>query len=151
MKVEVPVVGKTYYAFGDGKISISRRMEVDVVAVYKFVDAPKKYLKKWRKVIADEKRWSYRIFAEKTDFIIVAEYCWDDEKYNLHRDTILFARKKTGGWYAFDGGNCILDVDNSLTVTMLNNTVDCLWEELNDLKNEVDTLKKSKAPKKKHK
>ena len=133
---DVPVIGKYYYFFDDGKTSPSRCYKAKVVRVIPYDECDLEYeiydyncdckipktLKDIHKEEVDEnfnvlngsdttpgKSWLY---AEETDFFIECEIPGYDE------NTIWFVRTVQGGWFSIDVQSSwqsgYLDVDGSI-------------------------------------
>lgn len=133
---DVPVIGKYYYFFDDGKTSPSRCYKAKVVRVIPYDECDLEYevydyycdckisktLKDIHKEEVDEnfnvlngsdttpvKSWLY---AEETDFFVECEIPGYDE------NTIWFVRTVQGGWFSIDVQSSwqygSLDVDGSI-------------------------------------
>ena len=106
----VPILGSIYYFFDDGKITKSRRFEVEVTDVIPFDKIDDRTLSAWRAHVEECGGWG--LCNEKTDYFVVGTI--KDERDDVHTK-LTFARSKCGwfsfGNYLFDGG---LDIDCSL-------------------------------------
>jgi hypothetical protein len=102
----IPIVGKTYQYFHDGKIKVSRRGEVVVTEVIAFKDIDQKTLNYWQAEV-EECDWLY---APKTDFFVKAE---STLFYSPFHD-IIFVRTKGDNWFSFGFLAGRLDIDGSL-------------------------------------
>lgn len=100
MKETIPVVGKTYHYFDDGKIKLSRRGEVVVTEVIAFKDIDQNTLNYWQAEV-EECDWLY---APKTDFFVKVDTFFD----------IIFVRTKDDNWFSFGFLAGRLDIDGSL-------------------------------------
>ena len=89
----VPVKGKEYHAYDDGKINFSRHYIAKVSNVYNHM-----YFKKHFKDIYDiwikDKKNCYWIFKDSTDYFVETTNPYDDF------DKEYFARSKNGGWFS---------------------------------------------------
>ena len=100
----IPVVGKTYYTYYDGKISLSREGQVKVLRVIPAWRMPLKLRLLWMR----EKHEFDWVFQPKTDFVIVTEVCSSDEPRKEY-----FFRQRTGEWFSIETdlfGGSFLDV-----------------------------------------
>lgn len=140
-KENLPIVGKEYHFFDDGKISNSRHYIAKVIELIPIEEAKKIIISTPRHynvntgqnlfvdmslydIWIDEKERCDWIYADDTDYIIKASIpIYDD-------DPIYFARTKDGGWFSMDttnwwqGGR--LDIDGKLC------------EQLNNFNYEMD-------------
>jgi hypothetical protein len=111
-KLKLPEVGKTYYYFDDGKVSISRRMEVVITEIVPFSEIDEETLNNWEEEVR-EIDW---IYAKETDYFVKGKLKVSDEV-----NEIVFVRtiNNDDGWFSigFWGGQ--LDIDGSLNA-MLN-------------------------------
>lgn len=117
---DVPVVGKIYHVFDDGKITWSRHYPVRCTEVIPF-----------DRLSSDPKHaslfdaWKHRgcdwLYAEDTDFVVACEDIEDAASERVLREdiwdrTLYYTRTKDGGWFGFgtmlDDG--VLDVDRSI-------------------------------------
>ena len=103
---DLPIIGKTYNCFDDGKITEGRRYEVTITEVIPFDKADDKTLKLW----VDEGLSCDWLFGD-TDYFIKADSTeYKEEPY------CTFARTKDGGWfslgYYWNSGR--LDIDGDL-------------------------------------
>ena len=100
----IPVVGKTYYTYDDGKISLSREGQVKVLRIIPAWRMPLRLRFLWMR----EKREFDWVFEPKTDFVIVTEVCDCDEPRKEY-----FFRQRTGEWFSIETnrfGGSFLDV-----------------------------------------
>ncbi len=111
-KLKLPEVGKTYYYFDDGKVTISRRMEVVITEIVPFSEIDEETLNNWKEDVR-EIDW---IYAKDTDYFVKGKLKVSDEVKE-----IVFVRtiNNDDGWFSigFWGGQ--LDIDGSLNA-MLN-------------------------------
>lgn len=107
----IPVVGKKYKHYDDGKIRYSRESIVVVVDIIKFEDAPDEIVERWEQ--AKYEFGDNRLFCEKTDYFVVAYQPDDETKYVYARSFDMFG---SYGWYSFndDFWNGRLDVVGNL-------------------------------------
>ena len=68
-KEELPIIGKTYYCYDDGKINHSKQYKVKVVDIIEFDKAPSGLQEVVQKAI--EKNSSISLFQDKTDYIVI--------------------------------------------------------------------------------
>lgn len=115
---DLPIIGKKYNCFDDGKISHSRLYQVLITDVLKFDDIDSD-LKKI--IIFVQKEYDY-LYTSITDYVICA-VSYERENYPKMS---YFIRTKDGGWFSIGELDCDgminslfcsgrLDVDNSLT------------------------------------
>jgi len=128
-KENLPVVGKDYHFFDDGKITHSRHYIAKILEVIPIEEAKNIIISTPRKydyvtnqnvfidmslydIWVDEAKEIDWIFANDTDYIIKSSIPKYDD------DPIYFARTKDGGWFSMDvtnwwqGGR--LDIDGKL-------------------------------------
>ena len=106
MKQPIPIIGKAYHYFDDGKIKLSRRGEVVVTEVIAFKDIDQNTLNYWQAEV-EECDWLY---APKTDFFVKAESTLFDSPFH----DIIFVRTKDDDWFSFGFLAGRLDIDGSL-------------------------------------
>jgi hypothetical protein len=106
MKETIPVVGKTYHYFDDGKIKVSRRGKVVITDVIPFEKISQDTLNKWQAEV-EECDWLY---AQNTDFFVKAESTLFDSPFH----DIIFVRTKDDNWFSFGFLAGRLDIDGSL-------------------------------------
>jgi hypothetical protein len=104
MKERIPVVGKTYHYFDDGKIKVSRRGKVVITEVIPFENIDEETLIQWKEAV-EECDWLY---APKTDFFVKVDTFFD----------IIFVRTKDDDWFSFGFLAGRLDIDGSLNDTL---------------------------------
>lgn len=110
----IPIQGKTYYCYDDGKVRISRQYLCTIDSVIPFEKICKEIEKGWREAVKENEH----LFASTTDYIIKATVK-DDVT-----ETQYFARTTYGGWFSFaiplefDVGSS-LDADGSLTLGIM--------------------------------
>jgi hypothetical protein len=92
MKETIPVVGKTYHYFDDGKIKLSRRGEVVITQVIPFEKIDEDTLNYWQAEVEE----CYWLYAPKTDFFVKAESTLSDSPFH----DITFVRTKVGNWFS---------------------------------------------------
>jgi hypothetical protein len=106
MKETIPIVGKTYHYFDDGKIKVSRRGKVVITDVIPFENIDEETLIQWKEAV-EECDWLY---APETDFFVKAE---STLFYSPFHD-ITFVRTKDDNWFSFGFLAGRLDIDGSL-------------------------------------
>jgi hypothetical protein len=106
MKETIPILGKTYHYFDDGKIKASRRGEVVITEVIPFEKIDEYTLDYWQEEV-EECDWLY---AQKTDFFVKAESTLFGSPYN----EIIFVRTIDDDWFSFGFRAGRLDIDGSL-------------------------------------
>tara|TARA_R110000868_G_scaffold76573_2_gene220085 strand:- start:22809 stop:23144 length:336 start_codon:yes stop_codon:yes gene_type:complete len=101
---DIPIVGKTYDAFNDGKISESRRYQVTIKEVVPFSDIDDETLSLWKDEVED----CDFLYSKSTDFFVKAE----PDEYGVVE---VFVRTLNDGWFSMGfllSGR--LDIDGSL-------------------------------------
>lgn len=104
----IPIVGKEYHIFDDGKIKPSRHGITTIVEAIPFDEADDEILKAWCQDVAE----CYWLYASETDYFIKSEY--DDED-----EPSYFVRTTDGGWFSLGWFGARLDIDNSLYNEMI--------------------------------
>ena len=107
MSNTLPIVGKTYNYFDDGKIRNSRLSKATITSIVPFSEIDPKILKEWQEEVEDCP-WLY---ADNTDYFIFAELDLTPE----HNQEIIFVKTVDDTWFSLGLYAGILDVDNSLT------------------------------------
>ena len=103
----VPVIGKVYHVFDDGKITPGRLYNVRIIEIYSYTQCKKAHRNIFDKWL-EEVRSHYWLYDKSTDYFVKA-YVGDD-KYEY------FVRTRDGGWFSFGiegflvGGH--LDINN---------------------------------------
>lgn len=99
----IPIVGRQYYAYDDGKIRISREYAVTVQKIFDYTQLPAEIKKVWQEEVIS----CYWLYAPDSDCFVYAM----DDKYEYW-----FCRTKDGGWFGFNQtwGNGQLDVTGEL-------------------------------------
>jgi hypothetical protein len=100
MKQPIPIIGKAYHYFDDGKIKVSRRGKVVITDVIPFENIDEETLIQWKEAV-EECDWLY---APKTDFFVKVDTFFD----------ITFVRTKDDNWFSFGFLAGRLDIDGSL-------------------------------------
>lgn len=103
----LPIVGKTYNYFDDGKIKHSRCLKATITSFIPFSEIDSKTLSDWREEIADCP-WLY---ADNTDYFIFAELNLTPE----NNQEIVFVKTVDNTWFSMGWWAGRLDLDNSLT------------------------------------
>lgn len=112
----IPVVGKQYNHYDDGKIRPSRHSVVKVTHVIPYNEVDDK-LKMFISSEQEECDWLY---APKTDFVVFAETINQDNPLTKEQ---IYIRTKDNGWFSIsietylDGGR--LDIDHTLTDSVI--------------------------------
>ena len=105
---KLPILGKTYNHYDDGKIKESRLMKSVVTGISEFND----------KLLSQEDKEDIVecgfLYSENTDYVIEADlYIDEDDIVKVKYVRTLDGRGFSLGWWAG-----LLDVDNSLTVNL---------------------------------
>lgn len=110
---ELPIIGKTYNCYDDGKILKSRAYEVTITKIVPFSEADETTLKLWK-----EEGLSCDWLFKETDYFI--EF---DSTENKNSPKGVFARTKDGGWFGLSSwwNSGRLDIDGSLTKWLQDN------------------------------
>ena len=87
----LPIIGKEYDCYDDGKIWESRKYKVVIKDIIPIKDANCDLVNPW--IYA--KHVSPHLFAKRTDYLIVA----DDYEREPTITKQIFARTKDGGWF----------------------------------------------------
>ena len=108
MLKNVPIVGKEYNCFDNGKIRPSRLYSVIVDKVIPFKDIDKETFELWKREVK-EYNWLY---DKLTDYFVFTTNC-DKEKE-------IFVRTRNDEWFSITGGlgGGKLDIDGSLLQCM---------------------------------
>lgn len=93
MKDPVPKIGKFYDCYDDGKICYDRRYKVKITDIIPFDKASKSIYNQWE----DAKRMYYWVFADKTDYFVLAD-SYERGKFNVSQS--VFVRTVEGEWYS---------------------------------------------------
>ena len=114
---KIPEIGKTYYAFDDGKISESRRYEVVIAEIIPFGEADEAIKTAWK---CEVEQAPY-LYAEETDYFIVS-VCHETGFPIIS----VFVRTVDGGWFSFSDefwyGEGLLDIDGKLNASLTSNS-----------------------------
>lgn len=104
----IPIIGKKYHCFDDGKISLSRHYIVEVSEILGHMAFKKKYPELFQTYL-DASKNCYWLYSRSTDYFVICEHGENDE-------IAVFVRTKQGGWFSigdwFNSGE--LDIDGSL-------------------------------------
>ncbi len=108
MITTIPILGKTYNYFDDGKINQSRRMEVIITEIIPFNKIDSETLKTWTEDV-EQCDWLY---AKETDYFVKGDLKVSDEEI----EKIIFVRtiNNNGGWFSLGWWGGRLDIDGSL-------------------------------------
>ena len=111
----IPIVGKKYHCFDDGKITFSRHYIVEVSEVLGHNAFKRKYPKEFKKYL-EVSKGHYWLYSRSTDYFVVCEHGEDDKMG-------VFVRTKQGGWFGIgDWYNCgELDVKGNLWKNLVDN------------------------------
>lgn len=111
---ELPIIGKTYNCYDDGKIRESRKYEVTITKIIPFSEANGETIKLWK----EEGLTNYWLFKE-TDYLIEFN---STESEDAPKG--VFARTKAGYWFGLGNwwNSGQLDVDGSLTKWLQDNS-----------------------------
>ena len=111
----LPILGKTYHYFDDGKINTGRRMDVVITEIIPFDKIDEETLFLWEKE-AEECNWLY---AKDTDYFIKGDLIVSDNKI----EKIVFVRtvNYNDHWFSLGWWGGTLDVDGSLNKLLNNN------------------------------
>lgn len=103
--MNIPIKGKQYNCFDDGKISKSRLYFVRVLDIIAFNDIDEETLTLWN----EEVETCHWLYAKETDYFI--------KTINEDEETEYFVRTINDGWFSIGGFlNCgRLDIDGTLT------------------------------------
>ena len=110
----VPVLGRTYTHYDDGKISESRKESVTVVAVVPFSEASDDVIGAWRDELDMENRTGDDLMSRTTDYFVLAVNEENGREYVYARSCDRFG---THGWFSFGselGDEGRLDVNGDL-------------------------------------
>lgn len=105
---KLPILGKTYNHYDDGKIKESRLMKSVVTNISEFND----------KLLSQEDKediaWCDFLYSENTDYVIEADLYIDEDDIVK----VKYVRTLDGSWFSLGWWAGLLDVDNSLTVNL---------------------------------
>jgi hypothetical protein len=127
MKETIPVVGKTYHYFDDGKIKVSRRGEVRITEVIPFQKIDKDTLDKWQEEV-EACDWLY---APNTDFFVKGQ----STLYDGSIRSMIFVRTIYNDWFSLCWIGGRLDIDGSLNDTLKEKDKEFQQGLVNSLKN----------------
>jgi len=100
----LPIVGQKYYYFDDGKIKLSRRLEVVIKEIIPFNKIDEDTLSEWKESV----RLCYWLYNKETDYFIKG----DLYTYNDCIEQITFVRTTDDRWFSIDEWGGVLDVGN---------------------------------------
>ena len=104
----IPIIGKQYHFFDDGKITKSRHFIATITDVIKYEDEDPDIRGLWEEQVV-ECDWLY---ASTTDYFVIASI------HEYDSEPIYFARTEDGGWFSFDINSYwqsgLLDVDGKI-------------------------------------
>ena len=105
---KLPILGKTYNHYDDGKIKESRLMKSVVTDISEFND----------KLLSQEDKEDIVecgfLYSENTDYVIEADLYIDEDDIVK----VKYVRTLDGEWFSLGWWAGLLDVDNSLTVNL---------------------------------
>ena len=105
---KLPILGKTYNHYDDGKIKESRLMKSVVTNISEFND----------KLLSQEDKEDIVecgfLYSENTDYVIEADLYIDEDDIVK----VKYVRTLDGEWFSLGWWVGLLDVDNSLTVNL---------------------------------
>ena len=107
MSNTLPIVGKTYNYFDDGKIRNSRLLKATITDIKPFHEIGPVLLEKWKEEVQE----CEELYNFETDYFIFA----DLEISNTNTQKIVFVRTVENGWFSMGWWAGRLDIDNSLT------------------------------------
>ena len=122
---EIPVIGKCYNHYNDGKIRPSRHSVVKIIDVvpYSKVD------KDLRDSIEREQKSCDWLYAETTDVVVFAEVLTESD---IDFKNQFYIRDTKGGWFSIDHKNCFdsgrLDIDHTLTDSLKSDLYNGFYE-----------------------
>ena len=87
----VPVVGKKYHCFDDGKIRFSRHFIIQVDEVLGYIQFKKKYPKEFERYVEEAKQ-CYWLYSTHSDKFVITHKGENDELG-------VYVRTKQGGWF----------------------------------------------------
>lgn len=90
--VFMPVVGREYDYFDDGKISETRRRNIIITDIISFECIDDIIKKQW----IDEVVYCDWLYAETTDYFVIGEFL----PYDAEDEPCIFVRTKDGGWFS---------------------------------------------------
>lgn len=90
---KLPKIGKLYDCYDDGKICDDRRYKVKITDIVPFDKVSKSIYNQWE----DAKRMYYWVFADKTDYFVLAD-SYERGKFNVSQS--VFVRTVEGEWYS---------------------------------------------------
>ena len=108
--MNLPIVGKTYDYFDDGKIRETRKMKVTITKIIPFDEINKKTLKNWKK----EVKVCGWLYAKKTDYFVKG-----DLMFGKRLEKLIFVRTINGEWFSLGmwGGKLNVDESHSLEIS----------------------------------
>ena len=102
---KLPILGKTYNHYNDGKIKESRLMKSVVTGISEFND----------KLLSQEDKEDIVecgfLYSENTDYVIEADLYIDEDDIVK----VKYVRTLDGEWFSLGWWAGVLDVDNSIT------------------------------------
>ncbi len=104
MLTDIPIVGRTYNTFDDGKINEDRLYKVVINEVILFENIDKKTLQQWKREVRDCP-WLYN---KVTDLFIKGMLDTDE--------LVTYCRTKDNKWFSLGMWGSQLDVDGSLYI-----------------------------------
>ena len=105
-KQPIPILGKQYTYFDDGKIRPSRKITTTITGIIPFDSIDSDTLSEWQEEVS-QCGWLY---AWETDYFITADLDIPDQI-----EHIVFVRTVDGGWFSLGFWAGRLDIDGKLT------------------------------------
>lgn len=111
----VPVAGRKYHCFDDGKITFSRHFIVEVTEVLNYMEFRRKYPEYFQKYM-DTAKDDYWLYSRRSDKFIICEHGENDEFG-------VYVRTKNGGWFGIGDWNnsATLDVTGEIWKNLIEN------------------------------
>lgn len=111
----IPIIGKKYHCFDDGKITFSRHYIVEITEVLGQMEFKRKYPTLFEEYLKTTKS-HYWLYSRSTDFFVICEHGENNELG-------VFVRTKQGGWFGIGSyWNCgTLDVSGKLWENLVEN------------------------------
>jgi hypothetical protein len=114
---KLPIVGKKYICFDDGKVTLSRAYVVKILDIFMIEDAPIEVLNRWREEFEDDSNF----YLKDNKYLFYAE----SYETAQHPTISIFVQNIKNDWFSFGlentfhMWNCgILDVDGKLSKSL---------------------------------
>ncbi len=108
--IPCPVLGQSYHYFDDGKIRLSRRLDVEITSIIPFNEIDSETLLSWETEV-NQCRWLY---AKNTDYFVKGSLDTGDNEIK----EIIFVRCIYNGWFSLGWWAGRLDTDGTLNATL---------------------------------